>query len=208
MTVEEYIVSKKLKPLTPKEKEQGKNSLKIYGTSDPIPWSTVFTRLASGQPMEQIAQQYGHGRKIALWAQVEGIEVVPFLEETVEKEIEHRERMDKLTNASPVITTLLMERVNEVAPDFQTKVAQFASKVVDKSITMLDQKFLESSDIVNLTKAVQTSTDTVGVTQRHAAAGNTNHNNFQIEGFEIVLDDTAPPQIEHDAIDVEDTTDE
>lgn len=210
MTIDEYISAKKLKPLTAKELEQGKNNLKIYGTSDPIPWSTVFTRLAAGQPMEEVAHQYGHGRKIALWAQQEGVEVQPLLADTVEEEVAHRKRVQAITNASPEVAGTLMEMVNEIAPDFQTNVAVFADKVVTKSIAMLDQKFLESSDIVNLTKAVQTSTDTVGVTQRHAAASSQTANNFKIEGFRFVLD--APPPEEaleavvEESIDV-DTTD-
>ncbi len=205
MTIEEYITHRKCKPLTDKELQQGKNSLKIYGTSEPVPWATVYTRLAAGQPMEELASMYGHGRKIALWAQQDGVTIQPLLEETVEAEVEHRERLQAITNASPEVATTLMEMVNEIAPDFQSKVAQFASKVVDKSISMLDQKFLESSDIVNLTKAVQTSTDTVGVTQRHASAANVNTNNFAIEGFEFVLDSPPTPPTStplDDAIDV------
>lgn len=192
MTIDEYIAHKKFKSLSPKELEQGKNNLKVYGTSEPMPWSTIYTRLASGQPMEEIASMYGHGRKIALWAVKDGVTVQPVLTEAIEEEVKHRERISNLTNASPDVTNVLMERVNEVAPDFQTKVAIFADKVVQKSIAMLDQQFLESSDIVNLTKAVQISTDTVGVTQRHANAASQNTNNFKIEGFKFVLD--APPE--------------
>lgn len=197
MTIEEYIEHKKLKPLTPKELSQGKNSLKIYGTSEPMPWSTIYTRLAAGQPMEEIATMYGHGRKIALWAVQDGVTVQPVLTETIEEEVAHRERVQTIANADPDVANVLMQMVNEVAPDFQQKVATFASKVVDKSIGMLDQKFLESSDIVNLTKAVQTSTDTVGVTQRHANAASITNNSVKVQGFDFVLDaPTEPTAIE------------
>jgi hypothetical protein len=192
MTIEEYIEAKKCKPLTEKELQQGKNNLKIYGTSEPMPWSTIYTRLAAGQPMDEIAKMYGHGRKIALWAQQDGVAVQPVLTETVEEEIKHRKRVDALTAANPEVAGTLMEMVNEIAPDLQTKVVQFADKVVQKSIDLLDNQYLESSDIVNVTKAVQTATDTVGVTQRHAAAAKVTNNNIKVQGFDFVLD--APPE--------------
>jgi hypothetical protein len=208
MTIDEYIAARKCKPLTPKELSRGKNYLRIFGTKDPMPWNTIFTRLAAGQSMEDIAKMYGHGRKIALWAKEENVQVDPTLNTAVAEEIEHRKRMTTIANDDPATATTIMEMVNEIAPDFTQKVAMFASKVVDVATKKLEDKFLEASDMQALTKAVQTATDTTGHTARHAASANITASNIQVEGFSFVLD--APPPkddtpIEAEAIDAETT---
>ena len=195
MTIEEYIIERKCKPLSKKELSQGKSQLKIYGTAEPMPWSTIYTRLAAGQGMDEIAHMYGHGRKIALWAQQDNVMVQPLLEQTVEKEIEHRERLQAITNADPEVASTIMEMVNEIAPDFTTKVAQFADKVVSKSLAKLDDKYLEAADIVSLVKAVQGTTDIVGHTQRHANATQITNNSNKIVGFGVILDEAEAAKL-------------
>ena len=207
MNLDEYIEKKNFKPLSDKEIAHGKNHLRIYGTKDPMPWQVIFTRIESGQDIEEIGKQYGHARKIALFAQLNGVSVKPDLQEFVQKEAEQREQIQHIANEHGVDTaTTLLQRVNEVAPDFQQSVATFADKLVRKAITKLDDKFLEAADMLSMAKAVQTTTDTVGVTQRHASASVINTGDIKVQGFDFVLDlpppaDTPPTDIIEGEID-------
>jgi len=194
MTLDEFIEYKQFKPLTEKEIANGKSKLRIYGTNEPMPWSTIYTRIAAGQDMEEIAHMYGHARKIALFAKLEGITEQPPLKEIVEDEVRQRKTLQTIANKSPEAAETLMQMVNEIAPSFQEEVAMFANEVVIKARTKLKEQFLEATDILALTKAVQTVTDTTGHTQRFASANNTTNNtHIQVAGF--TFDDVAlPPQ--------------
>lgn len=199
--IDAYIAEKKYRPLNAAELKRGKNHLKIYGTSDPLPWSTIFTRLSAGQPIAELAYMYGHGRMITMWAKEMGITYEPQLEQIIVDEVSHRERVTALADANPEVANTLMEMVNEVAPDFVSKVALFSSELVDKSRTLLKGEYIDASDIANLAKAIQTVTDTVGVTQRHASAAQINNNNIRLEGFEFVLDTTPTDTVIEGEID-------
>lgn len=204
--LEEFIEKKGYKPLTEKEISKGKDALCIYGTKTPMPWSTIFTRIESGQDIEEIGKQYGHARKIALFAQLHGVTADPQLEEFVTTEARQREQIQEIANEHGVEKAVtLLQRVNEIAPDFEKKVAMFADKMVKKAIDKLDEKYIEASDMVNLAKAVQTTTDTVGVTQRHASATQINTGDIKVTGFDFVLG-APPPQAQvtdADVVDIE-----
>ncbi len=202
--IDRYIELKKYKPLTEKEISKGKESLRIYGTQDPMPWSTIFTRLASGQPIEELAYQYGHGRKLTLFAKLNNVQLDKELSDIVTQETNTRNKIVKIANDDPNTAITLLQRVNEECPDFQSNVALFADKLLQRAITKLDDKYIEASDMEKLANAVQKSTDIVGVTQRHASAVNiANTNNIAVSGFDFVLD--PPPTT---TIDAEVTTDE
>ncbi len=192
MTLEDFILEKNYRKLSDKEIAKGKGHLKVYGTNEPMPWAQIYTRIAAGQPLEEVTRMYGHSRQLALWAQQEGVTLNPVLEDTIEKEVEHRQRISALANASPDVTSTLMEMVNEIAPDFQTNLAILADKVVKKGITMLDNQFLESTDLVNIMKAGQQASDTTGHTQRHANASQSS-TNIQVTGFRVVRDSPPTP---------------
>ena len=201
MNLESYIKEKKYKPLTDKELAKGKEALRIYGTQTPMPWATIFTRIESGQDIEEIGKQYGHARKIALYAQLAGVTTDPALQTFVETEAAQREQIQEIANTHGVDkAATLLQRVNEIAPDFQTDLATFASKMVKKAIGKLDDRFLEASDMLSMAKAVQTTTDVVGVTQRHASASVINTGDIKVSGFDFVLD---MPPVETDVIEVD-----
>ena len=200
--LDEYIKAKGWKPLTDKEITKGKNDLRIYGTQTPMPWNTIFTRIASGQDFDEIGKQYGHARKIFLFAQLAGVKPDPVVQELVEEEVAHRKRLVAVANeTSDEIAQTILQRANELFPDFQTNVAQFADKLIHKASAKLDDPYIESSDFLNLAKAVQTVTDTTGHTQRHASAASITTNNIKVDGFEFVLD--APQPQQEGAIDVQ-----
>ena len=191
MNLTEYIEHKGFKPLTQKEIEKGKANLKVYGTQQDMPWSTIFTRISAGQPLEEIAYSYGHGRKIALFAQLEGVTVEPILEDTIAKAVDHRETMNAIANQSPEVAATMMEMMNEIAPTFQQKVAVFLDKAVDVATEKLNSKYIEPSDVDVLVRAVQRATDTTGHTARFSSTSDTTVN-MQVTGFDVVLDYVAP----------------
>jgi len=196
MTLDEFIADRGFKPLTEKEISNGKSKLRIYGTNEPMPWTTIYTRIASGQPIEEIVQQYGHARKLTLFAQLEGIAPQPELENIVQDEIDNRKRIQAVANSSEEAARTLMDRVNEVAPDFATNVACFADEVVTKAREQLRGKFIESTDILALTKAVQTVTDSTGHTTRHASQTTNANVHIQVAGFTFDEIDLPPEQRE------------
>lgn len=196
MTLDEFIADRGFKPLTEKEISNGKSKLRIYGTNEPMPWTTIYTRIASGQPIEEIVQQYGHARKLTLFAQLEGIAPQPELENIVQDEIDNRKRIQAVANSSEEAARTLMDRVNEVAPDFATNVACFADEVVTKARSKLKDTFIESTDILALTKAVQTVTDSTGHTTRHASQTTNANVHIQVAGFTFDEIDLPPEQRE------------
>ena len=198
MSLDEYIKFKNFKPLSEKEIAHGRTALRIYGTQEPMPWGTIFARIESGQDIEEIGKQYGHARKIALFAKLNGVDIDPVKQEFVETEAEHRKQIQHIANTEGVeVATTLLQRVNEIAPDFDTNMAILADKMVKKAISKLDDKFLEASDMLNIAKAVQTTTDTIGKTQRHASATSIHTGKIEVQGFSFVLDvPTEVPVIE------------
>ncbi len=197
MTLDEYIIHKNFKPLTEKEISNGKSKLRIYGTNEPMPWTTIYTRLASGQPVEEVVAQYGHARKLTLFARLENIYPQPDLEDIVEDEANLRKRVQAVANQSPEAAKTLMDRVNEIAPDFSTNVAMFADEVVKKARTKLKEQFIEATDILALTKAVQTVTDSTGHTTRHASQASNTNVQIQVAGF--TFDEIDLPPDDHEA---------
>lgn len=202
-----YIIANGFKPLTAKELEKGKTHVKIYGTTEPMPWSTIYTRLSAGQPIEEIVKMYGHKRQIALWAQLEGVTAQQPLVDIVENEVMQRKKLGAIAKENPAAAETLMEMVNEIAPDFTRKVALFSEEVVDRSRELLKGQYIEATDVLNLAKAVQTVTDSVGVTTRHASASKNTVNNISVSGFSF-LPDIAPEEIEADTIEIEETQDD
>jgi len=156
--------------------------------------------------MVTIEEMYGHGCQIARWAQRDSIQIDPTLYEAVASEIEHRERIATIADKDLTEAITLMNMVNEIAPDYTQKVALFSSKLVNKAIRLLDTPTLAPDDLTSLAKAVQTSTDTVGVTQRHASAASITNNSVKVTGFDFVLDDTPPLPDPRDSRDVIDAT--
>lgn len=192
MTPDEYIEFHDFKPLTKKELKKGKNSLKIYGTDEPMPWTEIYTRISAGFSMAHIAQIYGHGRKIALWAIHDNIQYIPELKEVLDGEINQREKVSALQQANPVVAKTMLEMANEYAPDVGKKVVMLSSSLVDRAQTLINSEDSTSSDLLNIAKAVQTMTDTIELTQRFSSGVQVNNNNISVSGFHFELD--APPE--------------
>jgi len=200
MTIKEFIEHNNIKPLSAKELAKGKSHLKIYGTQDPMPWDTIYTRLAAGQDMSEIAKMYGHKRQIALWAQQEGVQVQQPLVDLLEQEVTHRKTITAIADKSPDAANTLMEMVNEIAPDYTQNVAMFSSELVDVARTKLKSQFIEANDLLALAKAVQTVTDSTGHTIRHASAAAHTTNHIAVTGFSF-LPDVAPADVTPQLVD-------
>ena len=186
-----FIELKGFKPLSEKELHRGK-SLKIYGTQNDMPWNTIYNRMASGQPLSEIGKQYGHLRKLVLWAKMDGVTLDQQTQDIIKREQTIRKEIIEVANDDPEKAKTLLDRVNEVSPDFQQNVALFADKLLIKATEKLNDKFLEPQDFTHLATAVQKVTDTVGITQRHSGGININNNSLAIpEGFGLIA--ATPP---------------
>ena len=186
--IKQYIELQNYKPLSEKELQKGKSYLKVYGTQTDMPWSTIYARLASGQPIKEVTKQYGHARKLCLWAQEDAVALDTQMKQLIDDEIQVRAKVVQLANADPIKAETLLHRVNEKYPDFQGNLALFADKMVRKAVDKLDDKYLEAADMEKLAKAVQTTTDIVGVTQRHSAGVTVNSGEIKVQGFTFGLD--------------------
>ena len=201
MTVKEYIEKNSFKPLSAKEIED-MHKVKISGTDNPMPWTEVFTRLSAGMEMDDVVYIYGNARKIALFAQREGVDADPVLSKVVDDEILQRRKMNEIELNNPVVARTMKEMVNEYAPDVGRDVAILSKKVVKRATNLVDDDECSAADLKNITAAIQTMTDTLEITQRHSAGVTVNNGDIQVNGFEFKLD-TPPDPIEVDVIEVD-----
>jgi len=168
-TPEQYVQIHDCKPLTVNELNYGKTKLRISNSDELIPWEEVYTRIAAGMDMEHIAEIYGQGRKIALWAIKDSIALIPEVSSLVDDEITQRRRMAAVSDESQTAASTIQEMANEYAPDVAKDIVVFAQKAIQAAIRDIDRPKRTTLDLVNLTKAVQTASDTIGTTQRHAS---------------------------------------
>ncbi len=200
MTIDEYISDNNYKPLTKRE-IANKHKAKIRGTDDLMPWTEVYTRLSAGMSILDVIYIYGNGRKIALFAKMDGIEVNDVLSDTLDQEILQRRKMGEIEAKNPEVARTMKEMVNEYAPDVGRDVIMLSKKLVAKATELVEEDECSSNDLKNIASAVQTMTDTIEITQRHSAGVNISTGDMVVEGFSIVAD--LPP-IEVDVIECED----
>jgi len=195
----EFAKQRNYRPLTTKELAKGKESIKIFGTDTPMPWGKIYSKIRLDLPYEDIGYEYGHLRKIILWAEHDGITADPTVSKMFDDEVKNRSLQKEIAKIDPLVVETMQEAVNAYAPDVRKDVVIFASALVKKAIHGVNDDDATSNDINNYAKAVQTVTDTLEVTQRHSAGINVNGaSSVQVQGFEFVLD--TPP--EKDVIDV------
>ena len=201
MTPEEYIKEHNVTPLTKQELNKGKNRIKIFNTDNFMPWEEVYTRISAGMDMGHVAHIYGHGRKIALWAVHDKVATNDTLSTLLDEEIVQRKKIQALEEVSPVAANTLMDMANEYAPDV-SKLATILSRDVlvraSNIVNSTDPKRQASSlDLVNIMKAQQMVTDSLGLTDRHASQVSMTQNNIEVKGFSFT-EDTG--KAEHDRI--------
>ena len=207
MTIDEYISDNNYKPLTDRE-IGNKHKAKIRGTDDLIPWTEVYTRLSAGMSILDVIYIYGNGRKIALFAKMDGIEVNDVLSDTLDQEILQRRKMGEIEAKNPEVARTMKEMVNEYAPDVGRDVIMLSKKLVAKAVELVEEDECSSNDLNNIAKAVQTMTDTIEITQRHSAGAGLGNVNIAVQGFSFIedLNNTGDNKISDviDTIEVED----
>ncbi len=192
MTPSKFAEDNDFSPLSAVELKRGKHKIKIPGTDDLMPWEEVYTRIGAGMSMEHIVHIYGNARKVTLWAIQDGIDTNQVISDLLDSEIEQRHKMKAIQDQSPTAAITIHEMANEYAPDAVKNIALFSDKLIREATTALDNKRKTSLDMINLAKAVQTASDILGHTQRHANANSLTHNEIKVEGFTIALD--KPPE--------------
>lgn len=192
MNLNEYIEQSKFKPLTEKELKKGKNKIKIFGTKVLMPWDEVYTRISAGMSLEHIAEIYGNGRQIALWAKEDDIDVDEDVSQFLDNSIVVGRQMNQIESKNPVVANTLRDMVSEYAPDIARDVALFSKAAVARASTLINDEECTSNDFKNVMSGMLNLTDMTSLTERHSTnAGNANLN-IHVEGFEFQLD--APPE--------------
>ena len=190
MTPNEYYEHHKLKPLTSKEVKKGKRTLSISGTDDPIPWDEVYDRLAIGEPVENIAKEYGHVRKIVLFAIRDKVELNPILQQAVVDMVNNRETMREIEKVSPSTALTIHETANKYSPTLCQKIVTLSETSIIAMQKLVNNGECTTNDFKNISAATLTFSDIVGLTQRHASAANIKVDGH-VDGFSIVAD--LPP---------------
>jgi len=201
MTPEEYIEENALKPLTDVELDRGKDKLRISGTEELIPWTEVYARITARMSMEHIAEIYGQGRKIALFAKEDGISFDKVAMDFLDNEIQQRKQMAMLEETSPVVAKTMKEMANEYAPDVMKQISELSTATVKRANELIEDS--TTNDMKNIWDTMQKMTDTLELTSRHASAASISIGNQINSGAEFVVEIDVPP--EKDIIDVKDT---
>ena len=189
MTIcEKYAQEQEFKPLKKKELKKGKEALTIYGTNDPMPWNEVYTRIRSGNTMEDIVYIYGHARKVTLFAIIDGIDVQKEYVDAVDSKIVADRTMNAIEVVDPVAASTMREMVVEYAPDLQRKAIMLVDSAITKGQSIINGEDCTSNDLKNVLAAIQIGTDITDVTQRHSSVGGNSVTQIQIDGFSIVED--------------------
>lgn len=189
-----YAKMQHFSPLSKKEKRRGKKGIKIYGKDELLPWSTIYNKIKIGVPYEDLEYEFGQIRKIILWAIEDNIKYDKDIAKIFDDTIDVRLRQKELAKKDIDAITTIQEAVNVYMPDVYKQVTTFAQTVIQKSIKLANEDESTSNDMKNLTQAVQTVTDTLGVTERFASGVNIANAQVQVSGFDFVLD--APPEPE------------
>jgi hypothetical protein len=199
MTPKEYAEANKHRPLSDREREKGKDQLTYYGSTELIPWSEIYTRVRAGQPIEDICKIYGNERKIVAWIIEDKIEYSEEYEDLVVTEIEQRRKVEEIAKSDPIAARTLKEIVNEYAPDVNKLAATLSSSILSQAVAIAKRPTATSTDLLNLATAQQKTLDTLGISQRHAAASQQTNNQYNIQGFTFV-EDKPPETIDADII--------
>lgn len=202
----EYALYRNFKPLSEKELKKGRNKVKYYKGGEHLPWDEIYAKIRLDVPYEDIEQEYGQIRKIVLWAAHDNVTVDEKAVELRDEEYEHRVKVAEVAGKDPVLARTMKEVVNTYAPNVAKKVLEANVAIINACIVKAnDVDEVTPSDLNNLAKAVQISSDTMEITQRHSTnIGNVNVTQAPT-GFTFELD--APPAPEDTNI-IEGETDE
>ncbi len=200
MTPSEYIEINECKPLTDVELGRGKDKLRISGTEELIPWIEVYARITAGMKMTDIAEIYGQGRKIALFAMKDGITHDKVAMDFLDGEIRQRKQMAALENSNPIVAKTMKEMANEYAPDVMKRIVELSSATVKRSQELIDDA--TTNDMKNIWDTMQKMTDTLEITERHSAGVNIANSVIRVEGFKFEQD--LPPSIEAEIVEEDD----
>ena len=188
MTPLEYIEAHPLKPLTPKEIKKGKGSIKISGREDPMPWEEIYARLRLGEPVINMAQEFGHIRKIVLFAIRDEIELDEVLQKALFNMVDNRKDMKEIARVDPHAAMTIQETANKYAPNLAEKIVRLGASSMDAMQELINEGECTSNDHKNISAASLTWSDLVGLTQRHANAASLNVLKPVVEAFDFVED--------------------
>lgn len=98
------------------------------------------------------------------------------------------EAVTELKDKHPDLAKNVMDIVIEKHPQFKKAMVALSSKIFNRALAIADTA--TAQDLTYLSKAMQTTTDTIGVTQRHASSAVINNANVQqeVKTIQIVVE--------------------
>jgi hypothetical protein len=87
------------------------------------------------------------------------------------------QQVSQLKDKHPDLAKNVMDIVIEKHPQFKKAMVALSSKIFNRALAIADTA--TAQDLTYLSKAMQTTTDTIGVTQRHASSAVINNANVQ-----------------------------
>jgi len=103
------------------------------------------------------------------------------------------EAVTELKGTNPDIAKNVLDIVKDKHPQFKQAMVALSSKIFNRALKITEDA--SASDLVSLAKGMQTVTDTLGISQRHASQQiqvNTQVNNQPTKIEWVVVDDKCP----------------
>jgi transposase-like protein len=154
-----------------------------------IDWNPILADYQTGQySISKLAEKHGVS-KSTLSERVKGLDrTVRDRAEAVVKSFDDSiEQLIELRTEQPIIAQKVVDIVTQKHPEFKKAMVALSSKLFNRMLKLADSA--EANEIPSLAKGMQTITDTLGVSQRHAPKSDVSLVNAQQNV------DVAPTQI-------------
>jgi hypothetical protein len=96
------------------------------------------------------------------------------------------EQVTELKGTSPELVQPVLDIVSDKHPQFKKAMVALSSKLFNRMLKLADDA--EASDINSLAKGMQTITDTLGISQRHAPKQDINLTNAQQNNITVEIE--------------------
>lgn len=154
-------------------------------------WNNIRLDLEAGQTNEYVHKKYDvpydalnkHLKRNPLRVSQEAKDVISGFDEVSQQVIQ-------LADKQPELAERAIDIVKEKHPEFKQAMIHLSSKLFNRMMALSDEA--NASEVVSLSKGMQTVTDTLGITQRHASNQtqvNVQNNNANIQKIERVIVD-------------------
>lgn len=142
-----------------------------------IDWSPVLTEYQTGQfSISALAKKYNISKStLSVKIKAMGNNQTEQAKEAVETFDRATEQILHISNEQPELAQKVIEIVQDKHPHFKKAMETLSSAILKRGLEMVPKA--DANDLKSLSKAMQTTTDTLGVSQRHAPRVEKNNDN-------------------------------